>query len=203
MKKEKPIPASPLVFQGRMLPTAITSLIAFIGGGAGMYVTMEDQQPSLIQAQENITIQTCFTPRNSCQPLLIKAIHEAKHTIYMHNYSFTAKPLADALIEAHNRGVHIQIISDKGQVREQSVVKQLAQLGITIYIDKKVAIAHNKIIIIDEKQVITGSYNFSMGAENRNAENLLFVSSPDLAKQYLDNWRYRQLESILLERKKE
>ncbi|MHB8205269.1 MAG: phospholipase D-like domain-containing protein [Desulfomonilaceae bacterium] len=55
------------------------------------------------------------------------------------------------------------------------------------------AIAYNKIIIIDGTTVITGSFNFTKAAEVRNAENLLIIRSPELAKSYIRNWeRHRE-----------
>ena len=61
--------------------------------------------------------------------------------------------------------------------------------GIPTYIDAKHAIAHNKIIIIDRRIVITGSFNFTRAAEENNAENLLIITSPELAEKYLQNWQ--------------
>ena len=64
----------------------------------------------------------------------------------------------------------------------------LADMGIPTYIDSAHAIAHNKIMVIDRETVITGSFNFTKGAEEKNAENLLIIRSKDLAKPYMDNW---------------
>lgn len=196
MKKEKS-PLPPLLnFRGHLVPMAISSLVGFASGGASIYMAIEDQHPPLIQTKQHITFQTCFTPRHQCQPLLISAIENASDSIHMQNYSFTAQSVADALIRAHNRGVDVQVISDKGQFHNRSVVMQLVNAGIPVYVDEKVAIAHNKILIIDQAKVVTGSYNFSTVAENRNAENLLIVESIDLAKQYLENWEIRCQASV-------
>ncbi len=46
-----------------------------------------------------------------------------------------------------------------------------------------------KIILIDRAVVITGSFNFTKAAEEKNAENLLIIRSKGLAKPYLENWR--------------
>jgi len=43
---------------------------------------------------------------------------------------------------------------------------------------------HHKFMVIDGKIVVTGSYNWSYGAEERNDENLVVISSPDIAKLY-------------------
>jgi phosphatidylserine/phosphatidylglycerophosphate/cardiolipin synthase-like enzyme len=44
-------------------------------------------------------------------------------------------------------------------------------------------------MIIDEIKIITGSFNFTKAAEEKNAENVLIISSRELAKLYLDNWQ--------------
>ena len=61
-------------------------------------------------------------------------------------------------------------------------------MGIPTYIDAEHAIAHNKIMIIDKETVITGSFNFTKAAEEKNAENLLILKNKELAKIYIDNW---------------
>lgn len=61
-------------------------------------------------------------------------------------------------------------------------------MGVTTYYDSSHAIAHNKIMIIDKEIVITGSFNFTKAAEEKNAENLLILRNKDLAKIYIENW---------------
>ena len=60
----------------------------------------------------------------------------------------------------------------------------------------KPAIAHNKVMIIDDKEVITGSFNFTDAAQKRNAENVVFISDTKLAKEYAQNWAKREQQSI-------
>jgi phosphatidylserine/phosphatidylglycerophosphate/cardiolipin synthase-like enzyme len=64
----------------------------------------------------------------------------------------------------------------------------LANVGILTFIDAVHTISHNKLIIIDQETVITGSFNFTKAAEEKNAENLLIIKSKELAKPYIDNW---------------
>ncbi|MEO5334056.1 MAG: phospholipase D-like domain-containing protein [Magnetococcus sp. YQC-5] len=56
-------------------------------------------------------------------------------------------------------------------------------------IDSSHAIAHNKVMIVDDETVITGSFNFTKAAQEKNAENLLVLRDKGLAKRYLENWR--------------
>ena len=89
----------------------------------------------------------------------------------------------------HKRGIYVEIILDKSnKSKKYSAGDFTAHMGVATYIDSKHAIAHNKIIIIDRETVITGSFNFTKAAEEKNAENLLIIKSKELAKTYIDNW---------------
>jgi phosphatidylserine/phosphatidylglycerophosphate/cardiolipin synthase-like enzyme len=88
----------------------------------------------------------------------------------------------------------VQAILDKSQRSEKyTSATFLTNAGIPTYIDDKHAIAHNKIMIIDKATVITGSFNFTKAAEEKNAENLLIISAKELARLYIENWqRHRE-----------
>lgn len=73
-----------------------------------------------------------------------------------------------------------------------SVRATLARGGIPVLLDDPAGIAHNKVMILDETRVITGSFNFTRAAEERNAENLLVLRDPALAAAYTANWESRQ-----------
>lgn len=69
-----------------------------------------------------------------------------------------------------------------------AAAQALAAAGCTVWLDRQHAIAHNKIMVFDGRSTATGSFNFTASAEERNAENLLLIDSPDLARLYLDEW---------------
>jgi len=134
-------------------------------------------------------IQVYFSPNGGCTEAIISAISKAKSEILVQAYSFTSAPIAKALVEAHKRGVHVEVVLDKRQRKEKyTSATFLANMKIPTYIDSAHAIAHNKIIIIDKKTVITGSFNFSKAAEDKNAENLLVIQSEELAEIYSKNF---------------
>ncbi len=62
-------------------------------------------------------------------------------------------------------------------------------MGIPTRIDARHAIAHNKIMVIDASTIITGSFNFTKVAEEKNAENLLVIWDKNLAAKYTENWQ--------------
>jgi len=131
-----------------------------------------------------------------CTEAIIHEIKQAKTEILVQAYSFTSAPIAKALVTAYKRGVKITAILDKSQ-RSESYTSAtfLKNAGIPTYIDDRHAIAHNKIMIIDRATVITGSFNFTKAAEEKNAENLLIISSRELAKPYIDNFQ-KHLEHL-------
>ncbi len=105
-------------------------------------------------------------------------------------YSFTSAPIVKALLNAHKRGVKVEVILDKSQrTQKYSSADFLANSGIPTIIDADHAIAHNKVMVIDGETVITGSFNFTRAAEEKNAENLLVIRDKALAAKYLKNWQ--------------
>ena len=147
-------------------------------------------------------IQVCFTPGQNCTAEITDVIDTAKQSIFVQAYSFTSAPIAAHLIAAKKRGVKVNVILDKSQKTQRySASRFLVNQHIPCWIDYKPAIAHNKIMIIDKKAVITGSFNFTKAAQNKNAENLLIIRDPALANLYLKNWQQRRAASSYLNSK--
>jgi len=135
-------------------------------------------------------VKVCFSPKGGCTEAIIHEIEQAKTEILVQAYSFTSAPIAKALVTAYKRGVKIIAILDKSQRSERyTSATFLKNAGIPTYIDDRHAISHNKIMIIDRAIVITGSFNFTKAAEEKNAENLLIISSKELTKPYIENFQ--------------
>ena len=131
-----------------------------------------------------------FSPNAGATDAICREIARARTEILVQAYSFTSAPIAQALLAAHKRGVKVAVILDKSQkTQKYSSATFLTNASIPTYIDARHAIAHNKIILIDREVVITGSFNFTKAAEEKNAENLLVIRSAELAKLYRENWQ--------------
>ena len=129
-----------------------------------------------------------FSPKGGCTQAIINELDKAKSSILVQAYSFTSAPIAKALLNAHKRGVRVDVLLDKSQrTQKYSSADFLANSGIPTKIDAVHAIAHNKIIIVDGEIVITGSFNFTKAAEEKNAENLLVIRDKVLAAKYTEN----------------
>ena len=147
-------------------------------------------------------IEVYFSPKGGCTEAVIKEIDAAQKTILVQAYSFTSARIAKALVEAHKRGVYIEVILDKSQRTEKySSADFVRNAGIPTFIDDRHAIAHSKIMLLDGQTVITGSFNFTKAAEESNAENLLVIRSPELAAKYTASWKAHREHSERYERR--
>ncbi len=138
-------------------------------------------------------VAVCFEPGGPCENQIVAAIASAKRQIRMQAYSFTARPIAAALIEAKARGVDVQILLDRSnEVQRNSQGRRMVGAGIPVWIDYLPAIAHGKDIIIDDRLVVGGSYNYTGSASRRNAENVLFIADEAVARRFLEHWAERR-----------
>ena len=121
-------------------------------------------------------------------------------------FVFTAQQLADALEQQVQAGLHIRLIADPS-FASRSFSEVLDLLGVALP-DRNCKLEgnnqpfkkglksvgtprlargdklHHKFAVIDNKKVITGSFNWSPSAAHTNDETLLVIHSPQLAKQF-------------------
>lgn len=142
------------------------------------------------QFQSTGSTDVYFSPRGGATEAIVKEINLAKSEILVQAYSFTSKPIAKALVDAKKRGIKIEAVLDKSQKREKYTSADfVAHANIPTYIDSSHAIAHNKIMILDRSTLITGSFNFTKAAEEKNAENLLVIKgNKPLVDSYISNF---------------
>ena len=135
-----------------------------------------------------------FSPNGDATKVIVAAIAAAKKQILVQAYGFTSPAIITALGRAKARGVDVEVILDKiNKSVRYSGASYLKHHNIPVWIDDSVAIAHNKAMVIDSDSVISGSFNFTRSAQQRNAENVLIIShAPALARIYARNWTWRK-----------
>lgn len=139
------------------------------------------------------SIQVYFSPYGGCTQAICQEINQAKSEILIQAYSFTSKPIAGAIADAIKRGVHVTALLDHSNRTDRYSAKTfLEHAGSDVRIDSCLAIAHSKVMIIDRSTLITGSFNFTKSAEERNVENLLIIKEePTVVQKYIAQFQER------------
>lgn len=155
------------------------------------------------EGAQRTTLEAAFTPGEDAAGLIVRRIGEARSTVQVQAYLFTHRGIANALLAARKRGVAVEVIGDAAQHASGGlpVLKALERAGATVYLNGAWAAAHDKVVLIDAKGdhpvVITGSFNFTPSAQQRNSENVLVVSGDRaLAARYGEHFeRQRALST--------
>ena len=126
-----------------------------------------------------------FSLYDNPQKEIIKNINQAQAFINIAMYIFTDREIALPLAKARERGVKVRLYLDKDQVDYQySQSRFLVQKGIKTRISSNSYIMHHKFAIIDNRLLLTGSYNWTFSANNRNDESLMAIDDPEIIFRY-------------------
>ena len=110
-----------------------------------------------------------FSPNSGAFDVILNAINEAKSSINLAAFVITSDDIFNALVNAHHRGVNVRVVVDaKSASGNGSDVQSLLDANIPVSLNNEFKIMHNKYIVIDNKSVQTGSFNYSNNADKRN-----------------------------------
>jgi phosphatidylserine/phosphatidylglycerophosphate/cardiolipin synthase-like enzyme len=143
-------------------------------------------------------VRVFFSPKDRMAGEVVAAIGAARRSVRFLTFSFTSDPIADAMIERARAGVQVTGVFERQNASGTgSEFGKLRDARIDVLEDGNCYILHHKVIIIDERVVITGSYNFTASAETSNDENLLIIDDPALAQAYVEEFErlYAQASS--------
>ena len=133
----------------------------------------------------NKKIENYFCPEDNCAYHVAEEIKKAKNSIYFMTFSFTNSRIANSIILKHYQGLDIKGVFEARQASKYSKFNLLEYQGIDVKKDNNKANMHHKVFIIDNKTVITGSFNPTAGADKRNDENILMIHDKAIANLFL------------------
>lgn len=137
-----------------------------------------------LYTEEPQIIGVYFSPNGGCESAVVTWIGRANSTVHVLIYSFTLDTIGDALIRAHQRGVEVQVLFEKSQINQYSEYDRLRNAGINVRNDTNPELMHDKVMIVDSSIVLTGSFNWSISAQENNNENLVVISSRPVANGF-------------------
>lgn len=150
--------------------------------------SVEEQYEKILM--ENI--MPCFLPKMNCLLQIIDWINQSKKKIFVQAYRFNSEKIAKALISSKKRGINVSILIDKeAKTKKNNVIDQLESNNIYVQEDPSAnGFMHNKVMIIDDSYVITGSWNWSDTDFYRNNDIVLFIKDECVNKNYEDNFKF-------------
>ena len=144
-------------------------------------------------------VEIYFSPEDKAANRIIELIQAAQESIDFLAYSFTSTDIGDAMVERSQAGITVKGVMDDGQFKTSQATEYdpLIQAGLDVRLDGNLnGLMHHKVIIIDKKIVVTGSYNFTESAETTNDENVVIIFSPQIAEEYTEEFQrvYQQAQ---------
>ncbi len=131
-----------------------------------------------------------FSPGDDCENAIVSCIRNAKHSIKICVFTISENVISEEIIAAMKKGVAVTIITDNDKINDKgSDIRWLSDEGIRIRIDEASSHMHHKFCIVDKKTLLTGSYNWTKSAADRNQENLLVTEDPKMVKAYLNEYQ--------------
>jgi phosphatidylserine/phosphatidylglycerophosphate/cardiolipin synthase-like enzyme len=136
-------------------------------------------------------IRVYFSPNGGCQEAVVEQIRKASQTIDIAMYFLSSRGIAHALVKAKENNVRVRIVLDEGQeIEAASKAGYLIKHGFEVRYHMGFGLMHNKFAVIDGKILITGSFNWTATAQERNEENLLIISDEGTIEKYQERFEY-------------
>ncbi|WP_052374682.1 phospholipase D-like domain-containing protein [Chondromyces apiculatus] len=129
--------------------------------------------------------EVAFSPGEACLEMIRSRLEGARRTLDVCVFTITDDRIAEAILDAHRRGVAVRVITDNDKsLDEGSDVGRLARAGIAVRMDRTEYHMHHKFAVFDGRFVLTGSYNWTRSAAKYNEENLVVSGDPRLVTPF-------------------
>lgn len=130
-----------------------------------------------------------FSPGDACYKKIVSLFSNVRKNADICIFTITDDRIKRAIIDAHKRGIQIRLITDDDKANDRgSDVYELSRLGISVRMDNTEHHMHHKFALFDNRQLLTGSFNWTCSATNFNQENIVVTNDPKLCTQFADNF---------------
>ena len=158
-----------------------------MGQREGLLDWLEDIIKLMTPVAPPLAIQShaFFTPGDDCARRIVDLIQQAKSSVDICVFTITYDQIARAIIDAHQRGVKVRIVTDEGKSRDVgSDIERLIHEGLRVRLEQTNHHMHHKFAIFDEATLLNGSYNWTRSAALHNQENILITNDPSLIRDF-------------------
>ncbi len=174
-----------IIIQSKDLATNYSSEFAKMFEKNQFGPTKDKTIPNPTPTINGTPVETCFASENRCADRIVARLKASTRSIRFLAFSFTSDPIEEEMAARGRAGVEVSgVFETTGSQTQYSAYGKLKKAGFPVYTDGNPWTMHHKVIIIDERIVIFGSFNFSDNANTQNDENLLIIDNPDIARAF-------------------
>ncbi len=157
----------------------------YVDQNFGALARLKTPNPSI--TIDGIQVENYFSPVDEIEAKLVQYVSSAQQSVRFMVFTYTDEDLADAMIQRAKAGLDVQGVIEDYSASQGAMVPLFCAFNqnLVVKTDGNPYTMHHKVIIIDDKTVITGSYNFTRSADEENDENILVIQSPAVAALYL------------------
>ena len=132
-----------------------------------------------------------FSPHGGAEGAVVDTLRRARVRVHAAIYGLTNPAIETALADLARAGVKVALKADRTQTSRKSqgaLLARLSEAGVAVEVLQARALLHDKFAIVDDRWVITGSFNWTARAERANRENVLIFDCPALASNFEAEW---------------
>jgi mitochondrial cardiolipin hydrolase len=153
---------------------------------------------TLISQPDSSTADAYFSPGDACRSIITSQINTASQNLRICVFTISDDVITNSIATAHKKGVTVQIITDNDKLHDEgSDINYLSALGIPIKTDTTPNHMHHKFMVVDDRALLTGSYNWTRSAALYNHENVLFTTEGRVIRSYLKE--FSQLWKVMVD----
>lgn len=147
---------------------------------------LENANKLLLRPQDSIVY---FSPGQECRRVIVDQLKNAVTSVDICVFTISDDIIAEEILDCRRRKVKVRIISDDDKLDDVgSDVYQMAVSGIETRVDNCPHFMHHKFAIFDNQRVLTGSYNWTRSAADKNQENILLTDDKQTVAAFKDEF---------------
>ena len=136
-----------------------------------------------------------FSPGEDCRKNIIRLIKQARQSLKICVFTISDNNITDAVLDAHARGIKITVISDNDKANDAgSDIDLLFRHGITVLLDRSPYHMHHKFMLVDDRILLNGSFNWTRSASDSNEENITITTDPVMISLFVEKFTSMQQE---------
>lgn len=134
-------------------------------------------------------VRAHFSPGDECREAIIQRINAARRTLDICVFTISDDRISESILAAHQRSIKVRIVSDNDKSGDKgSDIYRLGQAGVPIRLDRSSYHMHHKYALIDDNYLITGSFNWTRSASDKNQENIILLDDESLVSEFAEQF---------------